>query len=99
MPEMNEQIAQLKANSTRFANAGTRQVIGGYVVSGQTQYQDKDTKGIVLTENAEAVAASVQDAVNMVANYLTRSSFDAPAQQADSAQGNMFGAQPNPASI
>lgn len=91
---MEEQIAQIKANSNVFASASIRGVQGGFVVAGQLQYQDKTTKGIVLTENAEGVASSAENAAQMSLNYLRSGSFDSAqtaAPAADTTQGNMFG--------
>lgn len=87
--DMASQIADIKSRSNRFTNTAVRGVQGGFVVTGQVQYQDKDTKGIVLTENAEGVAANANQACQMSLNYHNSGSFDG-TQQADPAQGNMF---------
>lgn len=84
--EPNEQIAAIKANSTAWRATSVRGVQGGFVVSGQTQYQDKDTKGVAYTENAEGVAADAQGACAMTLNYLNTGTFDA----APSPQANLF---------
>jgi len=100
MADVNEQIAQIKANSRTFMSTTARQVLGGYVVNGQTQYMDKSTGGVVLSENAEGVAHTAEDAAQMGLNFLRSGNFDgnmpAPAPAADTGQQNMFG---NPATI
>lgn len=98
MADVNDQIAQIKANSRSFTSTTTRQVLGGFIVNGQVQYQDKTTGGIVLSENAEGIASSAENAAQMGLNYLRSGNFDgtapaaAPAQ--DTAQANMFGGAP-----
>ena len=91
---MEEQIAQIKSNSNAFASASIRGVQGGFVVAGQMQYQDKATKGIVLTENAEGVSSSPEQATQMCLNYLRSGTFDgtpvSQTVQTDTSQANMF---------
>ena len=78
--DVSQQIADIKANSNAFASVNTRGVVGGFVVSAQIQYQDKATKGIVLSENAEGVAADIDAAVTMTRNFLSHGTFDNPQQ-------------------
>lgn len=94
MADVNEQIAQIKANSRMLIGTTIRQVQGGFVVNGQVQYQDKATGGIAFSENAEAVASSPEQAAQMSLNYLRSGNFDGTQQAApveDTAQTNMFG--------
>lgn len=76
MNDVASQIAVIKANSSAFASVSIRGVIGGFVVSGQIQYQDNTTRGIVLTENVEGVAASHTVALTMAGNFLSGGTFD-----------------------
>ena len=92
--EPNEQIAQIKANSNKFTTTSIRGVQGGFVVAGQTTYQDKATKGIVFTENAEGVAANASDACTMSLNYHNTSAFDGAQTQA-----SLFGNTGAPSAI
>lgn len=77
MSTASDQIAQIKANATPYCTVTVRQAQGGFIVTGQTQWQDNDTKGIVLSENAEGVASSVADAFQKGLNYASTGSFDA----------------------
>lgn len=88
--EANEQIAKIKATCTSFKQVSAREVIGGFVVAGNTQWQDNDTKGMVLSENAEGVAASASQAAQYCLNYLNTGTFNGIVP--DTAQPNMFSA-------
>lgn len=76
MSDVSNAIDQIKANSTAFRNSSIRGVLGGFVVSGNTQYMDNTTKGIVLTENSEGVATDATKACQMSLNYHTSGNFD-----------------------
>lgn len=90
-----EQIAQLKANSTRYITATIRTTYGGFVITGQIQYNDKDTKGVVMTQNDDAVAPDMQRALTMTANYFNTGNFDGIDQSVAAAQPSLFaGATP-----
>lgn len=93
MNDASQTIAALKANSNKFTQTNIRSVIGGCVITGQIQYQDKDTKGVVLTDNAEGVAANIAVAHQMSANYHTYGNFEG-VDPAAANQANLFGTTP-----
>lgn len=82
-----QQIADIKARSTAFVTTTQKQAQGGFIVQGQIQYVDNDTKGVLMAENAEGVATSAQQAMSMSLNYAQYGRFEAPAQQAFSTLG------------
>lgn len=89
MSEAANQIAQIKANSIAYASVSIRQVLYGFIVTGQIQYSDKDTKGIVMSENSEGVAASADQAAQAALNYLRVGNFEG-TQAPDPAQAQLF---------
>jgi hypothetical protein len=102
MDDVNQQIANVKANSRPYKTANIREVQGGFVVAGQTQYVDNTTKGVMFSENSEGVAADANSAAQMTLNYLRSGTFDnaAPVEQPAPVVADMFGtAQSAPASI
>ncbi len=72
-------IADIKSNSLKLVNVSIRTAINGFVVSGQTQYQDKGTKTPLLADNSEGVASTASDATGMALNYVNTGSFEAPS--------------------
>ena len=95
-----DQIAQIKANSTRYITTTVRGVQGGVIITGQTQYNDKDTNGVVMTANSEAVATTPAQAAQMMVNYFNTSTFDGIDPNAAAQQANLFAApQTAPAAI
>ena len=78
-----EQMDQITAQSNASVNTAIRQVQGGYVVTGQIQYADKDTGGILASMQAEGVAASAEQACSMSLNYHRSGRFESPQLSLD----------------
>lgn len=72
------QIAETKARCSRFATTSIRTAANGFVITGQVQYIDKETKASLFAENAEGVAPSIEQATSMSLYYHNTGSFTAP---------------------
>lgn len=76
-----QQLAEIKARSNTTVNTSIRQVQGGFVVTGQTQYAERETGAILAATNAEGVASTPEQAAQMTLNYHRGSTFDAAQPQ------------------
>lgn len=79
MSDQANQIAEIKARNKAMRQVMVREMDGGYIVAGSTQYINRDTNGAEWTENAERLATTPEAAAQAGLNYLRSSNFDGGA--------------------
>lgn len=73
---MTTAIDEMKARSRTIANTTVQQVNGGFLVTGQIQFVDKETNGVLGEQNDRCVAATATEAYAKALNWTNGGSFD-----------------------
>lgn len=80
-----EQIADIKSRCRAVRQTMVRELDGGYIIAGSTQYLNPQTNMAELTTNAERVAATADSATAASGNYLKTGTFDGAVEAAPAA--------------